>query len=217
MKLLPIPGAPGYRIDCENQVAYSLKKTLRELKHRTKYKVLAIQVGGMQLQTTVYRMMYCAQNGIDITKIPPGTCIGYIAGKVTVTDREEIMERAKKTAAKSNPKYKEWKHNIALLNKYYRGDSGPLLEKLKDIEKSIKLKYVTDRGLCEERAEIVAEEAVNRYLDALADGYPSSDIFGQVYRYSKVINLRMRMHYLKFHDNMQPIIIEDEDYETKGF
>lgn len=30
MKLLPVPGAPGYRIDCDNMVAYSMKRGVRK-------------------------------------------------------------------------------------------------------------------------------------------------------------------------------------------
>lgn len=66
MTLLPIPGAPGYRIDCENQVAYQFKGFLKKINARTKYKTVSLYIGGQTFVTTIYRMMWCAQHGADI-------------------------------------------------------------------------------------------------------------------------------------------------------
>ena len=205
MKLLPIPGLPGYRIDCENQVAYQLKYgVLKEVKQRTKYKVVNIYSNGLSTATTIYRMMYCAQNGIDITKIPPGTYIGMRHGVVLVTNREEMNQNRftpKKTRERN---LEQWRRNTDLINRYYAGDTEPLLEELKDIEKRVKHHFVWTYGLCEERAEIVAAYGVNRYMDKLSEGFPSPCIIGSVIKYARGENGRLAKQ-RKYEDNMNPI------------
>ena len=98
MKLLPIPGAPGYRVDCENQQAYSMKRgILRPIKFRTKYKKAGLTIDGKSYGTTIWRMMYCAQNGIDITTIPSDICISVNNGTLIVMDRSQVNKKSGKT------------------------------------------------------------------------------------------------------------------------
>ena len=88
MKLLSIPNIPNYQVDVENGVVYTMKYgRLKEVKTRTKYKSFTIKVNGKTIGTTLYRMMYCAINHLDLTKIPSDICISMEHGKLVVLDR----------------------------------------------------------------------------------------------------------------------------------
>lgn len=108
MKLLPIPGAPGYRVDCENQVAYRYNGFLKKVNDRTKYKTVNIMVDGGQFVTTVFRMMYCAQHGIDIRKIPKGTCIAMYNGIVTAVSRTDMSAKRLATVKARRKNMDQW-------------------------------------------------------------------------------------------------------------
>ena len=191
MKLLPIPGAPGYRVDCENQVAYRLKGYLWRINDRTKYKKVTLRIDGQPFVTTVYRMMYCAQNGIDITKLPKGTCIALRNGIVTAMTRKECGDKKFITIRQRQKSLEQWKRNTALIDSYYNGDTEPLLKELQQIEKAVTRWFTYTYGLSEQRAEIVAAYGVNRYMDRLADGFPSPYIMGSVIRHGRAENKRL--------------------------
>lgn len=204
MKLLPIPGAPGYRVDCENQIAYRFNGYLKKINGRTKYGVVNIQVDGQKYVTTVFRMMYCAQHGIDITKIPKGVNISMRNGIVEVLSRDDINRKRFTTIRTRQKQMEQWKRNTELINRYYDGNTKPMLDELQKVEKSVKYWFIDTYGLCEERAEIVAAYGVNRYLDRLAKGFPSPYIMGSVIRYGRGENARLARQN-DFIDNMQVI------------
>ena len=207
MKLLPIPGAPGYRVDCENQVAYVIRRGyLKPLKTRTKYKVINVNINGYNTGQTIYRLMYCAQNNIDITKLPKGTCIAFRHGVAMVTSREEINHNrftSKKTQKKNLEK---WKRNTDLINKWYDGNTAPLLEELEKIEKYVRFWFHDTYGLSWERSEICAAYGVNKFLDKLADGFPSTCIVGSVIKFARGENNRIKKQ-MRFNDDMKVIEI----------
>ena len=205
MKLLPIPGLPGYRIDIENQVAYNVKGGyIKPIKARTKYKCINVNVDGFTMGQTVYRLMYCAQNNVDITKLPKDTCIAMRNGVAMVTSREEMNHERFTSKKTQKTNFEKWKRNTDLLTKYYQGDTGPLLEELKSIEKYVAWFFHDTYGLCKERAEIVAAYGVNRYLDKVSDGFPSPYIVGSVIRFARGENNRIRKA-KTYIDNMKPI------------
>ena len=204
MRLLPIPGAPGYRVDCENQEVYNIKKSIKKLKTRTVYKSLNLRIDGHAIPTTVFRLMYCAQNGIDVTKIPPHTCIGLYNGVATVVSRTELQKKRHITIKERNKNLEKWRVNYDLIIKYYKGNTLPLLNALKKVEIKVKLWYIERYGLSNERAEIVAAYGVNKYLDRLAEGCPTPYIFSSVLRHARTENKRMsyQRHYI---DDMEVI------------
>ena len=204
MKLLPIPGAPGYRIDCENQVAYRFNGYLWKVNSRTKYKVVNLYVNGKEIVTTVFRLMYCAQNGIDITMIPKGVVIAMRDGKATAITRQEIARKRSLTIRTKKKGIESWRLNTNLIIQFYNGNKKPLLQELQNIEKSVKFWFIETYGLKAERAEIVAAYGVNRYLERLRDGCPSPFIFGSVVRYGRGENARISKQ-RDFTDNMQTI------------
>ena len=203
MKLLPVPGAPGYRIDCENQVAYKFNGYLKKISDRTKYKVVNLHIDGQQHVTTIFRMMYCAMHGIDITKIPKDVCIGIRNGVVTVVTRKEATEKRFHNIRRRQDLDK-YMRNTELIKLYYNGDTQPMLDELQKIEKYVKFHFINTYGLSEERAEIVAAYGVNRYLDRLAEGLPNPYIMGCVIRYGRGENNRLSKQ-RTFIDNMQVI------------
>ena len=206
MRLLPIPGAPGYRIDCENQVAYRLCGYLKPLKDRTIYKKVGIMIDGHKVMTTIYRLMYCAQHNIDIMKIPSGTCIAMRNGLAQVVDRTEANNKKFITDKTKRLNVEKWKRNIEKIGKYYDGDTQPLLDELHDIELKVKWWFINTYGLSEERAEIVSAYGVNKFLDRLADGSPSPYIFGSVLKYGRGENARIARQ-RRYIDNMNVIEI----------
>ena len=204
MKLLPIPGAPGYRIDCESQVAYRFCGFLKKINDRTKYKKVNLVIDGQNFVTTIYRMIYCAQHNIDITKIPKGMYIAMRNGIVTAMSRKEIQDKRYITIKTRRKNFEQWQRNTYLINQYYNGDTQPLLNELQSIEKAVKFWFVNTYGLSDERAEIVSAYGVNKYLDRLADGFPSPYIMGCVIRYGRGENARISKQ-RTFVDDMKAI------------
>lgn len=205
MKLLPIPGLSGYRVCVEELEAYKYKYgNLIKITPRTKYKIVSVQNDGATLTTTIYRMAYCAKNGIDITKLPSNVCISLRNGVLTALTRQEIVnDRFVTNSAKK--RYEEvWKKNIELIDKFYNGDTQPLLEELKRVESNVSWWFIDTYGLSKERAEICSAYGVNRYLDRIAAGFPSPHFFSSVKRYALSENNRMAKN-RSFADNMNVI------------
>ena len=68
MELQTVPDVPNYRVDVENGVVYKMAYgRLVEVNMRSRYKSFTIKVGGRTVGTTLYRMMYCAINQIELT------------------------------------------------------------------------------------------------------------------------------------------------------
>ena len=207
MKLLPVPGAPGYRVDCENQQAYSMKRgILRPINFRTKYKKAVLTIDRQSYGTTIWRMMYCAQNGIDITKIPSDICISVNNGTLTVMDRSQVKQKSDKARKIAQPKIDRLQANIDIIQQYYKGETKPMLAYLHKAEKQVIDHYIFTYGFSKERAEIVVGVAVNKYLDRLRDGYPTPHIKGAIFRYARNESNRLMLQRELF-DNTQPIEI----------
>lgn len=81
MELKPLPGTDGYFVDCKRQEAYSFRNgMLRKLKARTKYKKISLKLDGKTVGSTIYRMIYSAQHGIDLRRIPSDLCVTMTGG-----------------------------------------------------------------------------------------------------------------------------------------
>ena len=90
VRLNALPGAKGYWVDIEGRKAYSSKRgVLRRLKFRTKYQTASISIDGKSYGTSIWRMLYCTINDIDIRKIPGDLCISPRNGEIVVTDRRD--------------------------------------------------------------------------------------------------------------------------------
>jgi hypothetical protein len=186
MRLIQVPGATGYRVDLENQQAYSMKSgILRPISFRTKYKKAVIHIGGKAYGTTLYRMLYCAQNNTDITKIPSDICISQNNGKLTVMDRAQVKKKSDKARKLAQPQIDRLQANIDLIKQYYMGHTKPMLDYLRKAEKQVAEHYIFMYGFSKERAEIVVGIAVNKVLDRLREGFPNPHIKGMIFRYAR--------------------------------
>lgn len=205
MKLLPIPGLSGYRVCVEELEGYKYRYgNLIKLRPRTKYKIVSVQNDGATLTTTIYRMAYCAKNNIDITKLPSDICISLRNGMLTALTRQDIVNDRFVTNSAKKAYQDVWKKNIGLIDRFYNGDTQPLLEELKKVENSVSWWFRDTYGLSLERAEICAAYGVNRYLDKIAMGFPSPHFFSSVKRYALSENNRMAKN-RSFIDNMDVI------------
>ena len=85
--------------------------------------MINVNVNGFQMGQTVYRLMYCAQNNVDITKLPKDTCIAMRNGVAMVTSREEMNHERFTSKKTQKNNFEKWKRNTDLLTKYYQGDT----------------------------------------------------------------------------------------------
>lgn len=192
MKLLSIPNIPNYQVDVENGVVYTMKYgRLKEVKTRTKYKSFTIKVNGKTIGTTLYRMMYCAINHLDLTKIPSDICISMEHGKLVVLDRSTVVKKTNDARKRNAERMERIKANMKLIELYYAGDVQPILDYLHCVEKSLVWHFIETYGLCQERAEIIVANAVNKYLDKLKDGVSSFAIRASVMRFAKGENAKI--------------------------
>lgn len=192
MRLLSIPNIPNYQVDVENGVVYTMRYgRLKEVKTRTKYKIFTIKVNGQTIGTTLYRMMYCAINHLDMLKIPTDICISMENGKLVVLDRSMILKKSNAARKRNAERMEQIKKNMKMIEDYYDGKVQPILDYLHKVEKSLVFHFVDVYGLCQERAEIIVANAVNKYLDKLKEGVSSFAIKAAVMRYAKGENAKI--------------------------
>lgn len=202
MKLLSIPNIPNYQVDVENGVVYTMKYgRLKEVKTRTKYKSFTIKVNGQIIGTTLYRMMYCAINHLDLMKIPSDICISMENGKLVVLDRSMVLKKSNAARKRNEERMEQIKANMKLIENYYNGDVQPILDYLHKVERSLVWHFIKTYGLCQERAEIIVANAVNKYLDKLKDGVSSFAIRASVMRFAKGENAKITRQ-SEFKDNI---------------
>lgn len=198
MELLSVPGVPNYRVDVDNGVIYKMSYgRLKEVKMRTKYKSFTLQVDGRTVGTTLYRMMYCAINQIELWKIPSDICISMEDGRLVVQDRSMVRAKAEVAKKRTAERLERVKLDMDLIERYYHGDVEPMLVYLNKVEKSLTYHFIEVKGICRDRAEIIVGNAVNKYLDKLKDGVDSfrirSCIMSLAYRENKRISYAIRV------------------------
>lgn len=177
MELLTVPGVPNYRVDVENGVVYKMAYgRLMEVNMRSKYKSFTIQVGGRTVGTTLYRMMYCAINQIELTKIPSDICISMEDGRLVVQDRGMVRAKTEVAKKRTAERLEQVKASMDLIERYHKGDVEPMLDYLGKVEKALVLHFMDVRGICRARSEIIVGNAVNLYLDELKEGVASFSI-----------------------------------------
>lgn len=202
MKLLSIPNIPNYQVDVENGIVYKMRYgRLKEVKTRTKYKSFTIKVNGQTIGTTLYRMMYCAINHFDLTKIPSDICISMEKGKLVVLSRSMVLKKSNDARKRNAERMEQIKANMNLIERYYDGDVQPILDYLHNVEKSLVWHFIDTYGLCQERAEIVVANGVNKYLDKLKDGVSSFAIRASVMRFAKGENAKI-IRQCEFNNNI---------------
>lgn len=217
MELLSVPRVPNYKVDVDNGVVYKMSYgRLKEVKMRTKYKSFTIQVRGRTVGTTLYRMMYCAINQIELTKIPSDICISMEDGKLVVQDRRMVRMKTEAAKKRTMEKMERVKSDMDLIEMYYRGDVEPMLVYLGKVEKSLTYHFIEVKGICRDRAEIIVGNAVNKYLDKLKDGVDSfrirSSIMGLAYHENKRISDAIKMNKQNIFDKL----FKSTDYDLQS-
>lgn len=112
-------------------------------------------------------------------------------GIVTAVSRTDMSAKRLATVKARRKNMDQWRKNTHLIEQYYDGNTEPMLAELQHIEAAVSRWFVQTYGLCEERADIVAAHGVNKYLDRLAEGFPSPYIMGCVIRYARGENSRI--------------------------
>ena len=213
MELLTVPGVPNYRVDVENGVVYKMAYgRLMEVNMRSKYKSFTIQVDGRTVGTSLYRMMYCAINQIELTKIPSDICISMEDGRLVVQDRSMVRAKAEAAKKRAAERLEQVKSNMELIERYYKGDVEPMLDYLDKVEKALVLHFMDVRGICRARSEIIVGNAVNLYLDELKDGVASisvkKSVMSLAYSENKKLSRAIKM-------NKQYVF--DQLYKTRNY
>ena len=215
MELLTVPGVPNYRVDVENGVVYKMAYgRLMEVNMRSKYKSFTIQVDGRTVGTSLYRMMYCAINQIELTKIPSDICISMEDGRLVVQDRSMVRAKAEVVAKKRTvERLEQVKSNMELIERYYKGDVEPMLDYLDKVEKALVLHFMDVRGICRARSEIIVGNAVNLYLDELKDGVASisvkKSVMSLAYSENKKLSRAIKMNKQNIFDKL----FKSKDYD----
>lgn len=95
--LTPIQGLPGIYVDMDAMEVFSNRRGgLLKLSVRYPFGKCSLHVNGKTIVTTIYRLVWAAQKGIDYNKIPTEYCFSYADGKITVLEREGLTARAER-------------------------------------------------------------------------------------------------------------------------
>lgn len=206
MTLLPIPGAPGYRVDVEGMAAYNIKGGgIKPIKFRTKYKCATLYIDGRAVGTTLYRMIYCAQKKIDIMKIPSDFCISFSSGTIEVLTRSDVAERRNRNAKRRGDSLEWMQRTLDMIHRYYQGDTKPLLDYIKKVERRVVSDYINIHGFSRERAENIVGNAVNIVLGRFNEGSPVFAIGKSIRMYARGEHAKTKT--ARFEDWMQAIVI----------
>ena len=210
--LLPVPGAPGYFIDTERYIPYSVKSgAIRQLAVRGKYKSVKFGNTDKVMAASVYRMAYAALNNIDITKIPHTYCISLDQhGELAVKTQKELQMERIKAREENSEAWEQQQQKIEMLNRYYTGRPAKLLQYVKMIEEKETWNLVWMYGMNKDNAELIVAEAVNRYIEDLKRKKANVYVWRTIRKYINSIRLRERrvMKRRSYEDWMQKITIE---------
>lgn len=209
MNLQKLPGAPGYMVDTDAMIAYSFKRGfLKPIKTRAAYKSCTIHVDGKSIGTTIWRMMYCIQRQIDITKLPEGIVIARNRqGNIALMTRAEVNEKAVRTYKAKRENLERLRISYGLIEKFYKGERKPLLDYIGKAEKDVMNHYIYVRGLGKDRAELIVANAVNKLLDRFREGRPVVHIKTYLYRLARGENDNYAKRIMEFVEQ-----IENDDW-----
>ena len=87
MKLTPIPGASRFCVDVDNLQVYSMKFVIPRPLFTGMNRWGSMRIGNKVYRRTLLQVLYCVQEGIDITKMPSNQCLSF---KVEVTEGKPV-------------------------------------------------------------------------------------------------------------------------------
>lgn len=210
MKLLPIPGYPGYRIDILNHKVYSLKfGELRLLNVHKPYNEICLYRNGETYRHTLPRLEYCTAKGIDPLDLPKGTCIIWENGNAKVVDRCVLAQKTANTKKKEGQTIDELKSVLFAAEAWVQGDEKPYTMMVMEQSYKAKETFISRYHRAETVIEEAVDAAVSSILDKMKDGIVTNNPrkFITSYIHSYISSMRMKRR--EYRDNMQPIIVEE--------
>lgn len=175
MILTPVNGLPGILVDIDAMKAYANRRGfLHELSIRQPFGKISLVANGKTYGTTIYRLVWAAQKGIDYNKIPSNYCFSYADGKITVLEREGLNRKGGETKREQNKiKVEDAQKELDLIKGFnldHRKTKELTLCVLSFRPKvTAYLKYTY--GLCDERAEMYAEQSEAMLMQRIKEGY----------------------------------------------
>lgn len=193
MELKIIPEFPYLRIDLETLTVYNVRHTIRALKPRGKYKSLTLtDMSGKTVGTTIYRLAWCAKNGIPHSKIPTDYCFCSDGrGGVKIKTRSEVNSHPTVTKQKLT----EFQTIINHVSLYLSCENlQPLLDDVNIKAERIKKKLIYEKGYCEAKADMAVTAAQEEYFSLLHKGYIEPNILrfisGHSLKYLHTVRLK---------------------------
>ena len=170
--LRAVPGLKNFLCDTENMVVYSHKRgVIRPMMPRGLSKSLSLYDCGKTYVTTLYRVVYCTRNEIDVTKIPSNFCFSFDGKDIRVCERSDIAKLSAETKKKERRlSLEQAEKEFAMIKKYIKGNRNPLLYKMSEIRKEVSLMLRNRFGLTEERSDMYAELGVASVIDRIDRG-----------------------------------------------
>ena len=184
MKLLPIPGAPGYRIDCENHQVYSVKNgVIKLMRPSRQFNEVHLYLNGMSIARSVARLELCATMGISIFKLTKDMCVVYEGGKPVVKTRAEIQGKGVRTRMSMKPDVEAVERSVSAIKEYRNGNKAPYVLLCHE-EAQRAIEYIVERY---KRKSVIledaADKAVSNLLSFASEGKCVVDPFRYVRKY----------------------------------
>lgn len=207
--LTSVPGMPFIMVDLDNMEAYSCKKGyLRKLKPSNFFGKLTIHtVGSEVVGTTIYRLAYCAQKGIDHSKIPSNFCISYKDGAFCVREKKDITKEATKASVENRKISADEALKTIILIKESISDpvkKHELLMTVQSYRPKIKKYLRYTFGFSYERCEMFAEMAEEKLMNKLDQEYPVLSLFHYLKKTARGIVKDHRERRVTYYSNGRP-------------
>lgn len=191
MQLKSIPGAPSYYVDCEAYELYRFNgRDIKKLTTRGCSRAAVLHLNGHCIGTTPYRCAYATLHGIDITQLPGKYCISHDGQKLVVHTRSTLRQAATDAHRKKSEidrNYLTLKRNWEMIDRYIKGDHTPLEAYLEELQEIVRTHYINVLAFSEERADLIAGEAINRYQAMIDRGDIDCHIRRRVFSFAKQV------------------------------
>lgn len=206
--LTPIQGLPGIYVDCEAMKAYVNRRgMLHELSIRQPFSKISFRTNGKNYCTTIYRLIWAAQHDIDYNKIPSNYCFSFADGEIKVMERADIARKSAETRRKEN------QINVAKAQEELDLIKGYNLDHRKT--KSLILLVTAYRpivtawmkynfGLCDERAELYAEQAEALLMQRIKEGNATYGFLSFLKKNASILFRYDKSRRIEYYENGRP-------------
>lgn len=206
--LTPVQGLPDIFVDMDAMEVFSNKGGgLRRLSVRYPFGKVSLHVNGKTITTTIYRLVWAAQKGIDYNKIPTEYCFSWDGKKITVHTRAGINAKSAAIRKENSRIVIENAQKELDLIKGYNLDH----RKKKELYQTIIsyrgattewMKYTF--GLCDERAELYAEQAEGILIEQIKEGCAKIGFSRSLKQKASSLYRNDRCRRIEYYDNGKP-------------